>query len=134
MLDHEGCLALFERVTRTATGSCFRPDGCSSTPRRSAPTERGKAGKSGRRKLCVVDWDGDGKLDLLLNCRNARLFRQVDFAMGSGTSRTWARSEPEHRGPRRQPHLVDFNADGLPDFLGGAEDGRFYYLRNPRAR
>jgi hypothetical protein len=29
---------------------------------------------------------------------------------------------------------VDFNGDGIPDFLGGAEDGRFYYLKNPRSR
>jgi hypothetical protein len=29
------------------------------------------------------------------------------------------------------PTTVDFNGDGLPDFLGGAEDGRMYYLRNP---
>ena len=29
---------------------------------------------------------------------------------------------------------VDFNGDGRPDFLGGAEDGRFYYLKNPRAK
>ncbi len=32
------------------------------------------------------------------------------------------------------PAAVDFNSDGIPDFVGGAEDGRFYYLRNPRAR
>ena len=31
------------------------------------------------------------------------------------------------------PTVVDFNGDGIPDFLGGAEDGRFYYLRNPRS-
>ena len=30
------------------------------------------------------------------------------------------------------PATADFDADGVPDFLGGAEDGRFYYLRNPR--
>jgi hypothetical protein len=30
--------------------------------------------------------------------------------------------------------VVDFNGDGVPDFLGGAEDGRFYYLRNPRTQ
>jgi hypothetical protein len=29
---------------------------------------------------------------------------------------------------------VDFNGDGIPDFLGGAEDGHFYYLRNPRRK
>ena len=32
------------------------------------------------------------------------------------------------------PTVVDFNADGIPDFLGGAEDGRFYYLKNSRTR
>jgi hypothetical protein len=30
------------------------------------------------------------------------------------------------------PVGVDFDGDGVPDFLGGAEDGRFYYLRNDR--
>jgi len=30
------------------------------------------------------------------------------------------------------PATVDFNNDAVPDFLGGAEDGRFYYLRNSR--
>ena len=32
------------------------------------------------------------------------------------------------------PTVVDFNGDGVPDFLGGAEDGRFYYLANPRTK
>jgi hypothetical protein len=31
------------------------------------------------------------------------------------------------------PTTVDFDGDGVPDFLGGAEDGRFYFLRNPRS-
>ena len=30
------------------------------------------------------------------------------------------------------PTVVDFDGNGIPDFLGGAEDGRFYYLRNDR--
>ena len=29
--------------------------------------------------------------------------------------------------------VADFNGDGIPDFIGGAEDGHFYYLRNPRS-
>jgi len=29
---------------------------------------------------------------------------------------------------------VDFDGDGIPDFLGGAEDGRFYFLKNPRSK
>ena len=32
------------------------------------------------------------------------------------------------------PTVVDFDGDGIPDFLGGAEDGRFYFLKNPRAK
>jgi hypothetical protein len=29
--------------------------------------------------------------------------------------------------------VTDFDGDGIPDFLGGAEDGRLYFLRNPRS-
>ena len=29
------------------------------------------------------------------------------------------------------PTPVDWNRDGIPDLLAGAEDGRFYYLKNP---
>ena len=32
------------------------------------------------------------------------------------------------------PTVVDFTGSGIPDFLGGAEDGRFYFLPNPRRR
>lgn len=32
------------------------------------------------------------------------------------------------------PTVLDFNGDGIPDFLGGAEDGRLYYLKNPRSK
>jgi len=28
----------------------------------------------------------------------------------------------------------DDNGDGIPDYVGGAEDGRFYYLRNPQTK
>jgi hypothetical protein len=31
------------------------------------------------------------------------------------------------------PAVVDFDGNGIPDFLGGAEDGCFYFLANPRA-
>lgn len=30
------------------------------------------------------------------------------------------------------PTACDFNADGIPDIVLGAEDGFFYYLQNPR--
>jgi hypothetical protein len=36
--------------------------------------------------------------------------------------------------PTSKATTVDFNADGLPDFVGGAEDGHLYYMRNPKAK
>jgi hypothetical protein len=32
------------------------------------------------------------------------------------------------------PTVVDFDGDTVPDFIGGAEDGRFYFLKNPRSK
>lgn len=161
MLDQEGYLAFFERAKR-ADGTlilkhprrvfCADPElgkfGALAAvtqalavknPVKMFPGEplqlnAGVAGKSGRRKLCIVDWDGDGKLDLLLNSANANFLRQT----GGADSRFFFAdmgllAEVNIEGHDVSPTVVDFNGDGIPDFLGGAEDGRFYYLRNPRA-
>ncbi len=32
------------------------------------------------------------------------------------------------------PTTVDWDGDGVPDFLGEAEDGFFYVLKNPRVK
>jgi hypothetical protein len=93
----------------------------------------GTAGKSGRRKLCVTDWDGDGKFDFLLNSANADFLRQEELGNGvwvMKNSGTLASRNIE--GHDVSPTTVDFDGDTVPDFLGGAEDGRFYVLRNSR--
>ncbi|WP_435022452.1 FG-GAP repeat domain-containing protein [Tundrisphaera sp. TA3] len=136
MLDHEGYLAFFERTRRDGALVLLPPrrvfDDEAGQPLRLNP---GAAGKSGRRKLCIVDWDGDGKLDILLNAANARLLRQVDSADGRWRFRdAGLLSETNIEGHDVSPTVVDFDGDGIPDFLGGAEDGRFYYLKNPRAK
>jgi hypothetical protein len=93
------------------------------------------AGGSGRRKLCAVDWDGDSKLDLLVNSKNATLLRQVDAHDGQWFFKDMGPlSETNIEGHDTSPTTADFNNDGVPDLVVGAEDGRFYYLRNPRTR
>ena len=133
MLDHEGYLALYRRQ-RTAGGELQLLPGerilCDEKgePLRLNPNP---GGRSGRRKLCVVDWDGDGKLDLLVNSKNANWLRQTESRDGR-----WLF---EDRGPLAAdnieahdvgPTTVDWDGDGVPDLLAGGEDGHFYFLKN----
>lgn len=136
MLDHEGFLAFFPRAKRDGQLVLLPPlrvlcDEKQNPWQLSTKT----AGGSGRRKLSIVDWDGDGRLDLLLNSSNANLLRQVADSDGKWIFRDMGPLDTRNiEGHDVSPTAVDFNGDGVPDFLGGAEDGHFYYLRNPRAR
>ncbi|HEX5080961.1 MAG TPA: VCBS repeat-containing protein, partial [Blastocatellia bacterium] len=136
MLDQEGYLAYFERARQN--GRLILK-----APRRAFVDESGKplqlnagmAGKSGRRKLCIADWDGDGKQDFLLNSANADFLRQVEIKNGVWVMKNAGTLATRNiEGHDVSPSVVDFDGDGVPDFLGGAEDGRFYFLRNPRAK
>ncbi len=136
MLDHEGYLAFFERARRGEKLVLL-------SPRRAFVDAQGQplrlnaksAGASGRRKLCVTDWDGDGRFDFLLNSANANFLRQVDARDGKWFFKDLGGLDPRNiEGHDVSPAVVDFNSDGVPDFLGGAEDGRFYFLKNPRAK
>jgi hypothetical protein len=136
MLDQEGYLAFFERTRRDGKLVLL-------PPKRVFCDEKGQplrlnagiAGRSGRRKICIVDWDGDGKLDILLNAANARFLRQVDARDGKWFFKDMGLLvEQNIEGHDVSPTVVDFNGDGIPDFLGGAEDGHFYYLKNPRTK
>jgi hypothetical protein len=134
MLDHEGYLALFERV-RGGGQLKLLP------PRRAFCDDEGDplqlnaglAGKSGRRKLCVVDWDADGRLDILVNSDNANWLRQTDRRDGK-----WLFTDMGPLGDRpisghtTSPTVIDLNKDGVPELLVGAEDGRLYYLNSRR--
>jgi hypothetical protein len=81
----------------------------------------------------VTDWDGDGKLDFLLNSTNADFLRQIDFQDGKWRMKNvGSLAEKNIEGHDVSPAVVDFDGDGVPDFLGGAEDGRLYLMKNPR--
>jgi hypothetical protein len=134
MLDHEGYMTLFAREKRD--------DQLRLLPSmRGFVNEKGEplrlnaktAGGSGRRKLCLVDWDGDGERDLLLNSANADFYRGLGKRDGKYVfEHVGPLSKQNIEGHDVSPTMVDFDGNGIPDFLGGAEDGRFYFMKNPR--
>jgi len=135
MLDHDGFLAFFERA-REGDKLILK------APRRVFLDEQGQplqlndgtAGKSGRRKLCVTDWDGDQKFDFLLNSSNADFLQQVAFKDGNWIFKNAGTlAERNIEGHDVSPTVVDFDGDRVVDFVGGAEDGRLYFLKNPRS-
>jgi hypothetical protein len=132
MLDVEGYLAFFERAKQDGRLVLLPPQrlfaDADGKPQR---LTAGTAGGSGRRKLCVVDWDRDGQLDLLVNSANADLLRGLGQQAGAWRfAAAGALNQRNIEGHDVSPAVVDFDGDGIPDFLGGAEDGRFYFLKN----
>ncbi len=73
-----------------------------------------------------------GQIDILINSKNIDFLRNVTqkneepvfYNMGLMGQRVLA-------GHTTCPTVVDWNRDGKPDLLAGAEDGRFYYMENP---
>jgi len=151
ILDHEGYLAFFQRAERNGKRVLLPPQRVFLAEKRQAPEPAPKyfqaasgepirmnnkaAGGSGRRKICITDWDGDGQLDLLVNAANASFVRQTSAGDGKWFFKDTGLISPQNiEGHDVSPTVVDFNGDGIPDFVGGAEDGYFYYLRNPRSK
>ncbi|HCN30944.1 MAG TPA: hypothetical protein DIT64_19965 [Verrucomicrobiales bacterium] len=161
MLDQEGYLAFFERaknqdgqlilkhprrvlcadekdprpgLLNKALGALAVRNPVAMDPGQPLRLNAGIAGKSGRRKLCIMDWDSDGKLDILLNSANANFLRQTGAKDGKWHFADMGLLAAVNiEGHDVSPTTVDFNGDILPDFLGGAEDGHLYYMRNPKA-
>lgn len=153
MSDPEGYLALYERK-RAADGTLklmpaqrvFWSEGTSEFDSNGKPLNQESGllrlnpntyGRSGRRTFCIVDWDGDGKLDILLNSApNVNFFRgQGRDAQGRWVFRDEGPvSTHVLAGHATKPTTADWNKDGIPDLLIGAEDGYFYQVRNPRAK
>ncbi len=144
MLDREGYLAFFQRVRRgehlilLPGRRIFWAEGPSvyGSRHRVRDTKPGLlrlndgiAGKSGRRKLCFVDWNRDGRLDLLVDSESVNLL----LCTGRRGEQLVFRDEGPLTdvvlaGHSTCPTVVDWNRDGVPDLLIGAEDGHFYYL------
>ncbi|MHC4337604.1 MAG: FG-GAP repeat domain-containing protein, partial [Planctomycetota bacterium] len=135
MLDHEGYLAFFQRIKKN--GKLILLPGKRVFKEKTGEPLRlkaRKAGGSGRRKLCFADWDRDGKLDLLLNSRNILFYRNISE---SNDSYVFEKVGPVDdrilAGHSTSPTIVDWDKNGVPDLLVGAEDGYLYYMKNPHA-
>ncbi len=133
MLDHEGYLSFFKRTKQDGAlilqpGEHIFKNGKGEALRLNERT----AGGSGRKKICLVDWDRDGKLDLLMNSRNINFYKNT--ATKDGEYVFEDQGEVDSRllaGHTTSPTVVDWDKNGVPDLLVGAEDGFFYYMKNP---
>jgi hypothetical protein len=136
MLDTEGYLAFFERRMKDGKRILLSPKRvfCDTQGKPLRLNDR-TAGASGRRKIALVDWNGDGITDILLNSSNADLYIGMGKKDGNWLfEKKGTLAKQNIEGHDVSPTTVDFDGDGIADFLGGAEDGRFYLMKNPRVR
>ncbi len=89
------------------------------------------AGRSGRYKLDVVDWDGDGRTDVLVNSENATWYRNCEDRNGKIVLKKVGNlAERNVAGHTSSPTACDFDKDGKPDLVVGAENGRIYFIKH----
>lgn len=91
----------------------------------------GSCGRSGRVKLAVVDWDQDGRLDVLINSENATWYRNVATTDdGIVLHRVGNLARRNVAGHTSSPAVADLDGNGTPDLLVGSENGRIYHIRH----
>jgi predicted neuraminidase len=121
-LDQEGFLTL--RSQGKSAQRIFVDE--DNTPLRLNPRS---CGSSGRIKLAVVDWDGDSRMDLLVNSENATWYRNCEDRDSNVVLKKIGNLARRNvAGHTSSPAACDFNRDGKPDLLVGAENGRLYYI------
>jgi hypothetical protein len=134
MLDHEGYLTFYERFKRK--GELLLNPGQRVFINADSPEDSKllrlndrEAGGSGRRKITIIDWDQDGDLDLLANSKNVEWYENVS-QKNKITQFKFRGDLVSHKlaGHTTSPTIVDWDKDGKPNVLIGAEDGHFYYL------
>lgn len=134
-LDHEGYLSLFERIQGCDGDWVLSPGQRIFVDGKGQPLHFGEgvAGRAGRGKFDIVDWDNDGDRDLL--AYEFDTLRSVGYYQNTGND-----SSPvmEYQGDllvplgiilaghSTTPAALDFDQDGIKDLLVGCEDGLIY--------
>ncbi|MCY1719444.1 VCBS repeat-containing protein [Prolixibacteraceae bacterium Z1-6] len=145
MLDHEGYLCFWERYEENNTlklkpgERIFTAEKNSKFNDKFTNDENGllrlntrEAGGSGRRKFCIVDWDRDGLPDLLVNSENVTFLKNKGTRNGlTVLENKGPLSDVKLAGHSTSPTIVDWDKNEIPDLLIGAEDGHFYFMKNP---
>ena len=129
IIDHEGYLSYFER--KKTEGQLMLTPGKRiflDTEGHPLRLNDRSAGHSGRRKIDLVDWDRDGDYDLLVNTKNIALYENIGSNKHFVFKERGNLSTLTLAGHSTCPTTVDWNGDGSPDLLIGAEDGFFYYF------
>jgi hypothetical protein len=134
MLDHEGYLSFFERVDQEGELKLLPGKRIFYNESGEQMRLNGSArGGSGRRKLTIVDWDLDGKPDFFINDKKNVSFYKNISSKGVKVALRNMGSVSDHviSSHSTSPAIVDWDKNGIPDLLTGAEDGHFYFLKNP---
>ncbi|XHR27144.1 MAG: FG-GAP repeat domain-containing protein [Chthoniobacteraceae bacterium] len=139
-VDHEGYLAWFRQVIRNGERlllpgqRIFQLQMKGKDQPEILRMNPSTAGSSGRRTYCFTDWDGDGKLDLMVNGHNVNFLHNISTKPGEWLFRDEGPvAKKKLAGHNTTPAVVDWNQDNRPGLLVGAEDGFFYYIANPRS-
>ncbi len=88
-------------------------------------------GGSGRIKLAVADWDGDSRMDVIVNSENATWYRNCLSRDGKIVlKRIGNLARRNVAGHTSSPAVCDFDRDGRLDLIVGSENGRIYYIKH----
>ncbi len=130
MLNHQGYLALFQRTRRYGKLLLLPPERIFVEPGgRFLNLADGRAGRSGRRKVEIADWDGDGDLDLISDSDDGPVWYENIGSQAKPIMRLRGTIiTAKLRGHNPTPNVADWNGDGKLDLMVGAEDGFFYYF------
>jgi hypothetical protein len=130
MMNHEGYLCLYRRQRKDGKLVLLPPERIFVEPGgRFLNLAAGRAGASGRRKVELVDWDGDGDLDLVSDSADGPIwYENIGTQEKPVMKLRGLILKTKFQGHNPTATAVDWNGDGKLDLIVGAEDGFFYYF------